>query len=74
MRFFIEFSYAGTKYHGWQRQSNANSIQEEMENALSTLLNVPTNLVASGRTDAGVHANQMFAHFDSEMNFEKQQI
>ncbi len=73
MRFFLEFSYAGTQYHGWQRQSNANSIQEEMENALSTLLNVSTNLVASGRTDAGVHASQMFAHFDSEMNSEKHQ-
>ena len=65
MRFFLEFSYAGTHYHGWQRQPNALSVQEVMEEALSTLLKKETHLVASGRTDTGVHARQMFAHFDS---------
>ena len=65
MRFFLEFSYAGTHYHGWQRQPNALSVQEVMEEALSTLLKKETPLVASGRTDTGVHARQMFAHFDS---------
>lgn len=64
MRFFINFSYKGTNYHGWQSQSNANSIQEEMEGAMSTLLNIPIKLVASGRTDSGVHAHKMIAHFD----------
>lgn len=65
MRFFLEFSYAGTHYHGWQRQPNALSVQEVMEEALSTLLKKETPLVAAGRTDTGVHARQMFAHFDS---------
>lgn len=65
MRFFLEFSYAGTHYHGWQRQPNALSVQEVMEEALSTLLKKETPLIAAGRTDTGVHARQMFAHFDS---------
>jgi tRNA pseudouridine38-40 synthase len=64
-RFFLEFSYAGTSYHGWQRQPNAISIQEVMEDALGVLLKVPTPLTAAGRTDTGVHAKQMFAHFDA---------
>ena len=67
MRFFINFSYKGTNYHGWQSQSNANSIQEEMEIAMSTLLNMPIRLVASGRTDSGVHAHKMIAHFDAKI-------
>ncbi len=73
MRYFLEFSYAGTNYHGWQIQPNAISIQEVMENALSTLLKSPTTLLAAGRTDTGVHARQMFAHFDSNFNVEFQQ-
>lgn len=67
MRFFLEFSYAGTHYHGWQSQPNALSVQEVMENALETLLKTPTPLVAAGRTDTGVHARQMIAHFDGEL-------
>ena len=67
MRFFLEFSYAGTHYHGWQRQPNALSVQEVMENALGTLLKTPTPLVAAGRTDTGVHARQMIAHFDGDL-------
>ena len=63
MRYFLEFSYAGTNYHGWQRQPNAVSVQEVLENALGTLLKVTTPLLAAGRTDTGVHARQMFAHF-----------
>lgn len=65
MRYFLEFSYDGSAYHGWQRQPNALSIQEVMENALGTLLKTKCSLVASGRTDTGVHARQMFAHFDT---------
>lgn len=68
MRFFLEFSYAGTNYHGWQRQSNAVSIQEVMEKTLENLVKTPTTLVAAGRTDSGVHARQMFAHFDANIN------
>ncbi|MBC2839792.1 tRNA pseudouridine(38-40) synthase TruA [Robiginitalea sp. SC105] len=65
MRFFLEFSYLGTAYHGWQRQPNALTVQEVLEGKMATLLGVDTlDLVAAGRTDAGVHARQMFAHFD----------
>ncbi len=72
MRFFLEFSYAGTQYHGWQNQQNAISVQQVMEKSLSILLKEPTSLVAAGRTDAGVHARQMFAHFDSNIDLEFQ--
>ena len=64
VRFFINFSYKGTNYHGWQFQSNVITVQEEMEVAMSTLLKEPIKLIASGRTDSGVHANKMIAHFD----------
>ncbi len=64
MRFFIQLSYKGTAYHGWQVQPNANTIQEEINKALSTILNVKIEVMGAGRTDAGVHAKQMFAHFD----------
>ena len=67
MRYFIEISYLGTNYHGWQSQPNAITIQEIIENCLSKILNNPVKLVAAGRTDAGVHAKQMYAHFDSDM-------
>ena len=58
------FSYDGTNYHGWQIQPNANSVQEEINIALSTILNTNIKVVGAGRTDAGVHADQMYAHFD----------
>lgn len=67
MRYFMEFSYLGTAYHGWQRQPNALGIQQVMEERMATLLGRDhLDLVAAGRTDAGVHARTMFAHFDSE--------
>lgn len=65
MRYFVEFSYKGTNYHGWQIQPNALSVQQMLNNALSVLLNQTTDTVGAGRTDSGVHARQMFAHFDS---------
>ena len=65
MRYFIEFSYKGTAYHGWQNQPNAISVQEVLEKGLSTLLREKMEVVGAGRTDAGVHAKQMFAHFDT---------
>lgn len=64
-RYFLELAYKGTNYHGWQIQENAESIQGELENALSTLLRIPISIVGSGRTDTGVHASQQFAHFDT---------
>jgi tRNA pseudouridine38-40 synthase len=74
MRFFITFSYNGTNYHGWQKQPNAVSVQETLENALSTILNNKINLIGAGRTDTGVHAKQMFAHFDYENKINKDNI
>ena len=65
MRYFIELSYDGTRYHGWQSQPNAISVQETIEKALSTLLRKDVAIVGAGRTDAGVHAQQMFAHFET---------
>ncbi|WP_370001100.1 tRNA pseudouridine(38-40) synthase TruA [Winogradskyella sp.] len=70
MRYFLEFSYNGKAYHGWQNQPNAISVQEVLEKALSTILQDDISIVGAGRTDAGVHASQMFAHFDFEDNFE----
>ena len=64
MRYFIEISYLGTNYHGWQSQPNASTVQEIIENCLSKITNNSIKLLAAGRTDSGVHANQMFAHFD----------
>ncbi len=66
MRYFIQFSYFGKAYHGWQNQPNALTVQEVLEHALSKLLKVPVSLMGAGRTDTGVHAKQMFAHFDYE--------
>ncbi|APD07746.1 tRNA pseudouridine(38-40) synthase [Flavobacteriaceae bacterium UJ101] len=65
MRYFIELAYDGTHYHGWQIQPNAISIQETIEKCLSTLLATEIKITGAGRTDSGVHAKQMFAHFDS---------
>ncbi|MGO4820510.1 MULTISPECIES: tRNA pseudouridine(38-40) synthase TruA [unclassified Flavobacterium] len=66
MRYFIKLAYNGTDYHGWQYQPNASSVQETLNNALSVLLNTPVNVMGAGRTDTGVHAKLMFAHFDFE--------
>ena len=64
MRFFITFTYNGTRYCGWQRQPNGIAVQEELEKALTTILRTPIEVVGAGRTDAGVHALNMVAHFD----------
>ena len=66
MRYFLEFAYKGTNYHGWQSQPNAISVQETLTKALTTILKKDIDLMAAGRTDSGVHAKQMFAHFDLE--------
>jgi tRNA pseudouridine38-40 synthase len=65
LRYFIELAYNGKQYHGWQRQPNALAVQEVVEGALALMLNTETELVGAGRTDAGVHAKQLFAHFDA---------
>lgn len=64
MRYFICFSYFGKHYHGWQKQPNAITVQEVLEDALSKLLGKTIDVMGAGRTDAGVHAKQMYAHFD----------
>lgn len=66
LRYFIKFSYKGTNYHGWQSQPNAHSVQETLSKALSVVLNSEIHLMGAGRTDTGVHAKEMFAHFDFE--------
>lgn len=65
-RYFIYMAYDGTNYHGWQIQPNGISVQECLMKALSTLLRYEVDVTGAGRTDAGVHARLMVAHFDSE--------
>ena len=74
MRYFITFSYDGTRYHGWQIQPNGDSVQERLEWALSTLLRREVNVTGAGRTDAGVHARVMVAHFDFDEAIDCQQL
>lgn len=65
-RYFIKLSFRGAPFHGWQIQPNALSVQEEVERALSTILRTPIAIVGAGRTDTGVNARTMYAHFDYE--------
>lgn len=68
MRYLITFSYNGSKYFGYQKQKCVNSVQEDLEKVLSLINNKPVSVCASGRTDAGVHANGQCAHFDIDIN------
>lgn len=68
VRYFLTLAYNGTPFHGWQRQPNAISVQQTLEEALSTLLRQPIAIVGAGRTDTGVHARMMVAHFDAELD------
>ncbi|WP_125720340.1 tRNA pseudouridine(38-40) synthase TruA [Flavobacterium ustbae] len=70
MRYFIQFAYNGTPYHGWQIQPNASSVQETLNKAFSVLLNETISIMGAGRTDTGVHATEMFGHFDTEKNLD----
>ncbi len=68
MRYFLQLSFKGTGYHGWQEQSNSrDTIQEICNNALTKILKHPVKLAGAGRTDTGVHAETFFAHFDSSI-------
>jgi len=67
-RYFIYLSFKGTDFHGWQIQPNGSSIQEELENALGVLLQEKVAVSGAGRTDAGVHAKFMIAHFEADKN------
>lgn len=64
MRYFIELSYNGKNYHGWQKQPNAITVQEVLENVLSSVIREKVSIIGCGRTDTGVHASQFFMHFD----------
>ncbi len=74
MRYFINLSYRGAPYHGWQVQPGDVSVQQVIEEALTTLLRRTTPIVGAGRTDAGVNARCMIAHFDTEVPLTEQQI
>jgi tRNA pseudouridine38-40 synthase len=66
LRYFIELSYKGARYHGWQRQKNALSVQEVLEKAFSIILRQHIEVTGCGRTDTGVHAYRYIAHFDTD--------
>lgn len=66
MRYAITLLYDGTNYSGWQIQPNGKSIQKTLQDALNILLKIPVKIIGSGRTDAGVHALNQVAHFDTE--------
>ncbi|MGB7785522.1 MAG: tRNA pseudouridine(38-40) synthase TruA [Salinimicrobium sp.] len=74
MRYFLELAYFGKAYHGWQRQPTAITVQEVVEKAISTLLQQKIALTGAGRTDAGVHASQLYAHFDTSEELAKDLI
>lgn len=73
MRYFLEIAYDGTRFHGWQVQPNALSVQEVLDDCLSKVLRQPISTTGSGRTDTGVHASQQFVHFDVEQELDTQQ-
>ncbi|MCR5678860.1 MAG: tRNA pseudouridine(38-40) synthase TruA [Prevotella sp.] len=74
MRYFITLSYDGTRFHGWQVQPNGTTVQEELQHALSLLLRCDIQVTGAGRTDAGVHASKMVAHFDSPEAVDPRQL
>lgn len=73
-RYFLELSYKGTNYHGWQIQANAVTVQEEVNQALGMILQAPIDTMGSGRTDTGVHARQQYLHFDSSLSLIKEDL
>ena len=67
MRYLIKLAYKGTNYNGWQKQLNAKTVQQTLDEKLSMLLNETIETLGCGRTDTGVHASTFYAHFDSEL-------
>lgn len=74
MRYFLDISYRGTDYHGWQYQKNAITVQETIEKALHKIFQADTPITGSGRTDTGVHATQQVAHFDQAVQFDPEEL
>ena len=72
MRYFIRLAYKGTDFHGWQVQPNALTVQESINKGLSMLLKEEVMVTGAGRTDTGVHAKQMYAHFDTDKQFDSE--
>jgi len=72
MRYFIWFSYDGTRYHGWQIQPNGVTVQSELQRCLSLLMREEVCVTGAGRTDTGVHARVMAAHFDTAQALDTQ--
>jgi len=72
-RYFIQIAYDGSQYHGWQIQPNAVTVQELLDKAMSTFYRQPIETLGCGRTDAGVHATEFYAHFDVE-NLEESKV
>lgn len=70
MRYFIWFGYDGTRYHGWQIQPNGVTVQSELQRCLSLLMREDVSVTGAGRTDAGVHAREMAAHFDTNQQLD----
>lgn len=73
-RYFLYLRYDGTAYHGWQVQPNAVTVQGVLEGALTTLLSHEVAVTGAGRTDTGVHARMMVAHFDAEVEIDCPQL
>ena len=73
-RYQLLIEYLGTNYKGWQIQKKNKTIQGILQDKIRKLLKENITIVGSGRTDAGVHAVQMFAHFDYELSFDTQRI
>ena len=74
MRYFIDLSYNGRAYHGWQIQPDVVTVQSELNHALSTVLRAPLECMGAGRTDTGVHAKMMIAHFDFDKEINAKDI
>ena len=74
MRYFVTFSYDGGRYHGWQIQPNGDSVQAQLQRGLSLLLREEITVIGAGRTDAGVHARMMVAHFDYPETLDGRQL
>jgi tRNA pseudouridine38-40 synthase len=74
LRYFIKLAYKGTNYHGWQAQPNAITVQELLGESFATIFRNPVEIVGAGRTDAGVHANEFYAHVDIENEFDAGEI
>lgn len=74
LRYFIKLAYKGTNYHGWQAQPNAITVQELLGKSFATIFRNPVEIVGAGRTDAGVHANEFYAHVNIEKEFDANDI